>query len=121
MDKKKISLAVFLLRVGVAIVFLYAGVSSFLNPSSWIGFIPQFIRNIVPEAIFLPLFSAYEFAIALWLISGKKVVYAAGLAGITLLSIIFFNFGALDIVFRDTAIFFAALALVVLHLDQWKR
>lgn len=121
MDKTKLSLADFLLRVGVAIVFLYAGVSSFLDPSSWVGFIPQFIRNIIPGAIFLPLFSVYEFALALWLISGKKVFYAAILAGITLLAIIFFNIGALDITFRDAAIFFAAMALLVLHLDDLER
>ena len=121
MDKTKITLVDFLLRAGVAIVFLYAGISSFLNPSSWIGFIPQFIRNIIPETIFLPLFSISEFGIALWLLSGKKTLYAAGIAALTLLAIIFFNVGALDIVFRDTAIFFAAMTLVVLHWDERKR
>lgn len=120
MDTKKLSLAHFLLQAGVAIVFLYAGISSFLDPSSWIGFIPQFIRDVVPGTIFLPIFSIYEFVIAMWLLSGKELFYAAGLASLTLLSIIAFNTGALDIVFRDTAIFFAALALFVLHWNEWK-
>ena len=104
----------FLLRAGLAVVFLYAAVASFLDPNSWIGFLPQFLRNIVPANILLILFSIYEIILGLWLLSGKKIYPAAILAIITMASIVIFNMGALDIVFRDVAILFAALALAVL-------
>ena len=58
------------LRVGLAFVFLYAGIAALGNPDAWSGSFP------------------------LWLTG-----------------VIVFNLGALDIVFRDVGLFFAALAL----------
>ena len=53
-------------------------------------------------------------------LSGKKIFYASFLAGGILLSIIIFNLGSLDIVFRDAAIFFSAAAAAVLHYKEAK-
>lgn len=113
-----LTLASFFLRVGLAVVFLYAAVASFLEPTSWIGFLPQWLRNIADPNALLWLFSAYEVILALWLLSGKKTYYAAILSGLTLLAIIVFNMGALDIVFRDVAILFMAVALAVLSKEN---
>ena len=109
-----LNLTSFFLRVGLAIVFLYAAVASFLDPTSWIGFIPEWLREIFPAQVFLVVYSIYEIFLALWLFSGKKTYYAAVLSGLTMLAIIVFNMGALDIVFRDVAILFMAIALAVL-------
>ena len=121
MKKKKISkkqnkdiLISFLLRSGLAIVFFYAGISAFLNPTAWIGFVPMWIRNIVSENIFLPIHATLDVVIGIWLISGKKIFYASIVASLTILSILIFNIGALEILFRDVAILFMALALVAL-------
>jgi len=104
----------FLLRTGLAIAFLYAAVAAFLDPTSWIGFIPLWLRNIIPGEIFLIIHSVGEIALALWLLSGKKTYLAAWLAALAMFSIIIFNLGALDIVFRDVAIMFMAIALAIL-------
>ncbi len=104
----------FFLRVGLAIVFLYAAVAAFLDPNSWIGFLPSPLRAMLPAQALLTAFSIYEIILALWLLSGKKTYYAAILSGLTMLAIIVFNMGALDIIFRDVAILFMALALATL-------
>ena len=111
-------LASFLLRVGLASVFLYAAVAAFLDPAAWIGFLPSWIRSVMPMGTVLFLFSSYEVLLALWLLSNKKVIYAAGLSALTLLAIIAQNILALDLVFRDVAILFAALALGVLSREK---
>ncbi|HUZ92750.1 MAG TPA: hypothetical protein VNG29_01995 [Candidatus Paceibacterota bacterium] len=119
MDEKKdphapFSLVSFLLRIGLASVFLYAAVAAFIEPDAWIGYLPIFLRHIFPANLLLAGFSTYEALLSLWLLSGKKAFYAALLAAITLVGIIVANIGALDIVFRDFAIFFSALALAAL-------
>ncbi len=108
-------LASFFLRLGIGAAFLYAGIATLLAPSSWIGFFPAFVRSILPEQVLMSLFSVYQIALALWLISGQKGYYAALLASLTLIAIVFTNIYSLDIVFRDIAILSAALALAVLE------
>src|SRR5690349_17590501 len=103
----------FLLRLSIASVFLYASVASTLQPFNWIGFIPQFFTAIVPGNILLGGFSLFQFILAVWLLSGWKSFFSALLSAITLLGIIGANIGDTDILFRDFAIFFAAVALAV--------
>ena len=105
----------FLLRTGLAIVFLYAAIASFIEPTSWIGYLPSWTENIMPRETALVFFSIYEIALTLWLFSGKKIYYAALLATLTMAGIVVFNFGELNIVFRDVAIMFSAITLTVLH------
>jgi uncharacterized membrane protein YphA (DoxX/SURF4 family) len=113
MTKEKI--ASLLLRIGLAIVFLYAAVASFLEPGTWIAFLPSFLTNIIPAGPLLTIFSIYEIIVAVWLMSGRKIFYAAAIASLTIVGIISSNLSFLDIVFRDFAILFAALALAVLE------
>ncbi len=114
MKAKHLHLASFLLRIGIASVFLYAAVSSFLDPLSWIGFFPNLLTNLFPATFLLVSWSLFEIALALWLLSGKKIFYSALLASVTLFFIMVGNLGALDVIFRDFAIFCAALALTML-------
>ncbi|NCN98637.1 hypothetical protein COU62_00290 [Candidatus Pacearchaeota archaeon CG10_big_fil_rev_8_21_14_0_10_35_219] len=112
--ESKVCLVSFFLRVGLALVFLYAAISSFLSPSSWIGFIPLFLRNLIDANLLLFAFSFYEIILGLWLLSNKTVFYASLLSALTILGIVISNLGALDIVFRDIAILFSAIALMIL-------
>lgn len=105
----------FLLRLGLAVPFLYAAIAATLDPNSWLGFFPGWLQSIIPGGLLLGLFSLYELALALWLLSGKKTYYAGGLASLTLLAITISNLGALDIVFRDIGLLLAAIALTILH------
>jgi uncharacterized membrane protein YphA (DoxX/SURF4 family) len=111
-DMKKHPVTFLLLRFSIASVFLYAAIASLFEPQNWIGYFPLFLRHILPERILLLGFSLYEFLLTVWLLWGKYIFYAACIAAVTLLAIIGSNIGALDIVFRDIAIFFAALALI---------
>lgn len=112
--KDKDVLVSFILRSGLAVVFLYAGVAALSNPDAWVGFIPGFVRVIIPAPTFLLIHSCAEIVLALWLLSGKKALWAALIAVAAMLSIILFNITAIDVVFRDVAIMFAAIALAVL-------
>jgi len=107
--------AVLFLRVGIAFTLLYAALGSTLEPVNWIGFFPPFLFDLgIPEELLLGTFSLYEAGLALWLLWGRKVVYAALLSAVTFGGITLFNLGAMDIVFRDVGLFFAALALAKL-------
>lgn len=111
-------LALFLLRLGIASVFLYAAIAAYLEPQNWIGYIPQFLRNIFPANILLVLFGSYEVILSLWLLWGKKLLYPSILSVLTFIAIIIANITQLDIVFRDIAILFAALSLAVISKDS---
>ena len=106
-----IALTSFILRTGLAVVFLYAGIAAFISPNNWIGYIPEFIGNFITKAFILTIFSAYEVILALWLLSGKKQFIASIFSSITLICIIIANITILDIVFRDIAILLMAVAL----------
>lgn len=111
----RIKTSSFFLRSGIATVFLYAAIASFLQPDAWVGFFPFWLRNLISENILLILFSIYQLVLAGWLLSGKKIIFAAELSGLTLLSIIVANYGFLDVLFRDIAILFSAIGLIALH------
>src|SRR5476649_1308116 len=103
----------FLLRLSIGSVFLYAAIAATLEPFNWIGYIPQFAQAIVPGHILLLGFSLFQLLLAVWILSGWKSFYSASLASITLIGIIVANIGEIDILFRDFAIFFAAIALAI--------
>lgn len=111
----KIKTASFFLRSGVATVFLYAAIASFLQPDAWVGFFPFWLRDLISGNVLLISFSIYQLVLAGWLLSGKKIIFAAELSGLTLLSIIVANYGFLDVLFRDIAILFSAIGLIALH------
>ena len=107
-------LAAIFLRVGLAVVFLYAAIASLADPMAWIGFLPAFLTSVFPAHILLTIFSVVEILLSLWLSSGMKTFPAAVVSAVMLAGIIIANLALLDIVFRDIAIFFAALALAAL-------
>jgi len=102
------------LRYGLAIVFLYAAFSAFLNPSNWIGFIPDYLTFGLSKSLLLTLFSTYELILGLLLLSNYKIFKTSIFSTITLFLIIGLNIQVLDIVFRDLAIIFMSLTLNVI-------
>ena len=100
-----------ILRIALAFVFLYASISSFLSPNDWIGYMPSFMRGVVPDQLLLAGFSIYELGLALWLLSGLFARYASLLTAATLIGIVVLNPALLPITFRDVGLFKAALAL----------
>lgn len=111
---KKELLISFLLRSGLAIVFFYAGISSFLNSANWIGFVPNFVSLIISKEIFLIIFSAYQVLLGAGLLFDYKTFALSILSSATLFLILFVNIMNLEILFRDIAILFMALSLIAL-------
>ena len=114
-------LAIIFLRLGAAFTFIYAGVASLINPDDWIGFAPVWLRSVFPGGQLLFAFSIYEIALALWLISGKRLFYSSVSAALTVFGIIILNLGILDIVFRDVAILLSAVSLALLSRSESPR
>jgi hypothetical protein len=108
MEEKK--LASLVLRIGLAFVFIYVGIASFLNPGNWIGFLPSFLSG----GGFLLVHNIVALLIGGWLLSGRGVHWASWSSGIFIFGVIVFNWGAFDIVFRDVAILGMAIALGIL-------
>ena len=105
-----------LLRVGLAFAFLYPPVSAFLDPFAWIGFFPEFVRDIFGnDTILLHVFGAIEVVLGVWILVGRNVFWPALIMAVMLGGIVVFNWGAIEILFRDISILAMALALVVMH------
>lgn len=110
----------FLLRIGLASVLLYAALASFMDPDTWASFLPKFLRDAFPDQIklFLFGFSVYELLLVCVLLLDKYVYQAAILSALTMIGILVFNAQGMDVIFRDVAIMFMALALAVLKKDN---
>ncbi|HEX6462202.1 MAG TPA: DoxX family membrane protein [Candidatus Saccharimonadales bacterium] len=110
-----------LIRIGLAIIFTYAAVASFVSPREWIGFLPQPLTAIFPAEILLQIFSVVELLLAAWLLSGVYVRFAALFAAFMLAGIVVSNFQLFSISFRDIALIFAALALAAMSHNAAKE
>lgn len=103
-----------LLRIGLAVVFLYAALSSLVSPRDWVGYVPDVARLLLPAETVLMILAVFELLLAAWLISGIYVRYAALVAAALLAGVTLSNLTLLPISFRDIGLFFAALALALM-------
>ncbi len=105
-----------LLRLGVAFAFLFPAVNAVIDPYSWIGYFPSFVRTFpIEEMVMLHVFGFIETVIGLWLIWGKRLFVPAVAATVILLAIVAFNLGDFQVLFRDLSIAAMALALAILN------
>ena len=109
-----VDIASWLIRIGLALVFLYAGISSLQHPLEWVGFLPTFMTKVIAATMLIKFFALYELVLVLWLISGKWLHYCAILCALTLFGIVLTNPGQLITTFRDIGLAFMALALIFL-------
>lgn len=100
-----------LLRIGLAFTFIYAGISSLTEPNNWVGYLPAFVPDD-QRLNLLKAFSIYEILLAVWLLYGRYVKFAAATAAATLTGITLVNLSIFTVTFRDVGLAFAALALV---------
>lgn len=115
------SIAVWFLRVGLAFVFAYASVEIFINPTNFIKYTPQFVLNIVPLKPFLYSFSVVEIVLSVWLLTGWKPEYPSIISVVLIVGIVVFNPEYFQILFRNVAIGFAGLALLMLETRKQKQ
>ena len=106
----KAELDVLILRVGLGLVFLYAGTASLESPTNWVGFVPDFVGWVVPKETFLTAHSFFELALGVGLVAGLWTPVLSMLAFLSLFSILIF-FGIDEVTFRDFGLAVMALAL----------
>jgi uncharacterized membrane protein YphA (DoxX/SURF4 family) len=109
------ALANLVLRAGLAFAFLYPPINALWNPHSWIGYLPGFLRGFIPDIVALHAFGVLEVAIALWILSGKKVFLPSLAAAGILVAIVILNLKEFEVVFRDLSIAAMAAALAIAH------
>jgi uncharacterized membrane protein YphA (DoxX/SURF4 family) len=114
----KEEIGVYILRLGLAVVFLYFGISQILDQSKWIYFIPDrfsnfYISEILKSKIVF-LNGIFDTVIALSLISGLFIRIFSFLGFIHLLSITIFSLGFEPSGIRDLGLAFAMLSLFFL-------
>ncbi len=116
MEKK--NAAIMALRIGLAFAFLYPAISSLITPSDWIGFVPRVLRDILGGEHFLIFFSVIELFIGAGILFMRRPLIPLGAAIIVLGTVVYFNLGALDLVFRDIPIITMAIALAILTVKR---
>ncbi len=108
-----------ILKIGLAFAFVYPPVAAFFDPIAWIGYFPGFLRDMVGnDTLLLHAFGVVELGLAAWLLLARNALLPSlGMAGL-LAGIILFNWGQMDVVFRDVSILAIALALAC---ASWER
>ena len=103
-----------MLRLGLAFVFLYAGIAALLHPLEWEGYLPGFIGSVIDPELALKTMAVYETVLGIWLLIGRYRKYAAALVALTLSGITLLNLSLLIITFRDVGLVLAAVALFLM-------
>ena len=101
---------VLILRIGLAAVFIYAGIHMFFDPQSWIGFVPDWVDKILSREIFLYIHSGLELALGLMLLLGIFLPFVSLVSFFDIVAILLF-YGIDDVTFRDFGLAMMALAL----------
>lgn len=111
-DLPKMHLAPLMLRLGLAFVFVYAAISSFVTPRDWVGFLPTMMTDFIDADLLLKFFSTFELLLAAWLLSGVYVRLAGLVSALMMVGIVVTNPSVFIVSFRDIGLAFAGLALV---------
>jgi len=113
-DPKKLhnpAVARWALRLGIAFVFAYAGISSLREPLGWVSYLPHFLAVSAHATTLMELFGFVEVMLAAWVLWGKYVRYAALVSFGLLAGIVVLNPDTLDVTFRDVGLAAMAVAL----------
>lgn len=105
------------LRTGLGLVFVYAGIMSFLSPENWIGFVPQWVGNIVSPELFLSIHAGFEIILGLALITGIFLPAASLIAFLDMFALLIF-YGIDEVTFRDIGVLAAAIALYLITFEK---
>ncbi|TSC62210.1 MAG: hypothetical protein G01um101448_534 [Parcubacteria group bacterium Gr01-1014_48] len=111
-----------LLRIGLVFSLFYAALSSLIDPQSWIGYFPHFVRSLAPSELMLTAgFSFVQLVIGGWILYGKNIFVPSILATAMLFCIVIFNMSQMAVVFRDISILFMALALTIANQKRYRE
>jgi len=108
-----------ILRFGLAVVFLYFGVSQFLSPERWITLLPDFLGNLENAKYFIYLNATFDILIAVSLFFDLFLKLFSILGFLHLLGISLFSLGILSPSgVRDIGLAFAMLSLFLFYFER---
>ena len=112
-------LAPVILRIALALVFLYFGFSQVYNPDKWANFVPEFVVLSNMTANNLVIFNGVlELVLGSFLIIGLYVRFSSFILAIHLLGIAV-SIGFTPLGVRDFGLAFATFALYLLGPDKY--
>ena len=107
------------LQMGLALLFLWFGISQLVDPTLLMGYLPQWASTLpVPPATIILLSSLFETIFGFLLLLGLFTRWAALLLFVHVL-IIAFSLGYNDVAIRDFGIAVATFSLFLHGKDQW--
>lgn len=111
---------IFIIRVSLAIMFLWFGFSQLLDAPSWVSWVPAWAENLtgLEPAMIVLLNGGFEIAMGVLLALGLYMRIAAVLLALHLVVLVF-EIGPTPIGFRDFAIMGATFALAFLGPDKY--
>ena len=105
------------LRIGIAVVFLWFGFSQLKNPSSWTGMVPSYVQFINPILLII-INGIFEIILAALLLLGLFTRIAALLLTVHLFHITtIVGYGAIGA--RDLALTIATLSIFLVGKDEF--
>jgi uncharacterized membrane protein YphA (DoxX/SURF4 family) len=118
--ERKTEWGIFVLRVGLAVLFLWFGFSQFFDQSAWTSWVPVWAMSLTGlEAEMIVLLNGgLEIALGVLLALGLYIRPAAILLGLHL-AVLVFEIGLSPIGMRDFAIMMATFALALLPPDPY--
>ena len=102
----------FVVRLGIAVVFLWFGVDKFFRPLVWFGFVPEFAVGLNPLSpnAFMYVQGVVETALGFLLLIGFFTRIASAAAAFIMFFVVL-SLGFNDLGIRDFAVFCIAVAL----------
>ena len=99
-----------ILRISMALVFLWFSINQLISPGDWIGFLPEFLGNYSNPEIFIYMNAVFEIILGTLLILGFFIRISALLLGLHLIGISI-TLGYSAIAIRDIGLAIATLCV----------
>ncbi|MEK6890185.1 MAG: DoxX family membrane protein [Nanoarchaeota archaeon] len=107
------------LRISIAVLFLWFGFEQAISPEDWTGFLPSWISNLSISAVSFIYFNAvFEIIFGFLLLLGLFTRTSALLLGLHLLGIAF-TIGYSPLGVRDFILSIATLSVFMRGADMW--
>jgi uncharacterized membrane protein YphA (DoxX/SURF4 family) len=119
------NIAPVILRYGLSLVFIWFGINQLLNPSNFLGYLPNFIFSSDYASTFVIINGLFEIILSLFLIAGKFTRIVAFILSLHLIGIIF-ELGYGEVAIRDFGLLVATLSIMFygpdsLSMDKRRR
>jgi uncharacterized membrane protein YphA (DoxX/SURF4 family) len=106
-------------RIGMASVFLWFGVSQILQPSYFMGYMPDWVNTLpISSDLFIIMNGVFEVVFGGLLAIGYFTRFSAAILSLHLLGIIQ-SLGYNDIAIRDLGLLFGLVSVVLHGPDDW--